>query len=78
MFSKRFLAVILPCIGLGLAGCSLITNVDRTRIDNENGGSGGAGGDGAGGNSGGSGGSAGETSAAGSSSTGGSSAASTT
>jgi hypothetical protein len=72
MFSKRFLAVVLPCIGLGLAGCSLITNVDRTKIDNENGGSGGAGG-----SSGGSGGSAGEAGAAGSSTNGGSSAAST-
>jgi hypothetical protein len=68
MFSKRFLAVLLPCIGLGLAGCSLITNVDRTKIDNENGGSGGAGG---------AGGSGGDAGSAGSESSGGSSAATT-
>jgi len=42
MLSKRIFSVLLPCIGLGLAGCSLITNVDRTKIDDGAGGSAGS------------------------------------
>jgi hypothetical protein len=45
---NRYSAVFVPCIGLVLSGCSLITNVDRSKIDEGSGGTAatsGAGGD---------------------------------
>jgi hypothetical protein len=52
MLQKRFSAILVPCIGLVLSGCSLITNVDRTKIDDRTPGGSDAGGSDAGGNTG--------------------------
>jgi hypothetical protein len=53
MLSKRTFAILLPCIGIALSACSLITNVDRTKIDeNGEGGAGGADGENGGGEAG--------------------------
>lgn len=74
MSFKSLIAITVPCVGLMLSSCSLITNVDRTKIDeynngeagapaggSESGGNGGNGGDsgGAGGANGGTGGDSG-------------------
>lgn len=52
MLSRRLTALVVSSVALSLIGCSLITNVDRTKIDDGTGGTAGTAGADAGGTAG--------------------------